>query len=294
MMNWLKNKTGILAIGAIVLLIAALVVGINFTKSDVVASVDGEKITKDDLYKILVSQYGPNTLSLMIEDKIVQMEADKENIKVSKEEIDGEYDAYIENYGGEEALKSALEQSGMTEADLRENIENYFKLEKLMEPRIKITDEEMKTYFQENKESFDEPEQVEASHILVEDEETANEVAQKLAEGGDFAKLAAEYSTDTSNAENGGELGYFKKGDMVEEFENAAFSLEVGEISKPVKTEFGYHIIKVTDKKEAKEAVFEDVKEEIKELIFSEKMQTEYVTWMDEKKEEYDIKNTLE
>ena len=83
---------------------------------------------------------------------------------------------------------------------------------------------------------------------------------KKLKDGEDFATLAEEYSTDTSNADNGGELGFFPRGKMVAEFEEAAFSMKVDEISDPVKTEHGYHIIHVTDKKEAKEAVFEDQK----------------------------------
>jgi foldase protein PrsA len=293
MFKILRNKKVQLAIGGMIIVVAALVVGLGFSKQETIASVDGEKITKDELYDILVEQYGASSLSALIDNKIIEMEADKEKITVSDKEIEDEYKAYVDSYGGEEALSTALEQSGVTKDDLKVDIENYIKLEKLLEPRIEITEEELQTYFDENKEYLDELEQVEASHILVEDEATATEVAKKLSAGGDFAELAAEYSTDTSNAEIGGELGFFAKGDMVEEFENTAFSMEIGAISDPVKTEFGYHLIKVTDKKEAKEAVFEDHKEEIKELLFNEKIQSEYTTWLEGKKEEYTIKNTL-
>jgi foldase protein PrsA len=294
MFNKLRNKKIQLAIGGIILVVVALVVGLGFSKQETLASVNGEKITKDELYDVLVGQYGATALSTLIDNKIIEMEADKEEITVSDKEIEDEYKAYVDSYGGEEALSTAMEQSGISKDNLKKEIENYFKIEKLLEPRIEITEDELQTYFDENKESFDEQEQVEASHILVEDEATATEVAEKLASGGDFAELAAEYSTDTANAENGGELGYFAKGDMVEEFENTAFSMEVGAISDPVKTEYGYHIIKVTDKKEAKEAVFEDHKEEINEILFNEKIQSEYTTWLEEKKEEYTIKNSLE
>ncbi|SEM52489.1 foldase protein PrsA [Mesobacillus persicus] len=289
-----KNKKGQLAIGGIILVVVALIVGLGFSKQETIASIDGEKITKDELYDVLVGQYGATELSALIDNKIIEMEADKEKITVSDKEIDEEYNSYVDSYGGEEALSAALKQSGVSEGDLKLEIENYLKLEKLLEPRIEITGEELQTYFDENKESFDELEQVEASHILVEDEATATEVAEKLAAGGDFAELAAEYSTDTANAASGGDLGYFGNGDMVEEFENTAFSMEVGAISDPVKTEYGFHIIKVTDKKEAKEAVFEEHKEKINEILFNEKIQSEYTTWLAEKKEEYTIKNTLE
>ncbi|WP_428907974.1 peptidylprolyl isomerase [Niallia sp. Krafla_26] len=146
----------------------------------------------------------------------------------------------------------------------------------------------------ENKESYNEPEQVEASHILVEDEATANEVKEKLDKGEDFVDLAKEYSTDTSNADSGGELGYFPKGTMVEEFENVAFSMDKGAISNPVKTDFGYHIIKVTDKKEAKEAVFEDHQEEIKQILFDQEISEAYSTWITEQREKFEIENSLE
>jgi len=280
-----------LAIIAIAIIIAVIVT--VFSREEVVASVGEEDITKDELYDYLVGLYGADSLTALIENKIIEMEADKEKVTVSDKEIEEEYQTYVDSYGGEEMLQSVLDQQGMTKKNLEAEIENYFKLEGLLKPRIEISDEELQTYFDENKESFNESEQVEASHILVEDEETAKEVAKKLADGEDFVELAKEYSTDTSNAESGGELGFFAKGDMVAEFENTAFSMEIGSISEPVKTEHGYHIIKVTDKKAAKEAVFEEKKEEIYDILFSEKLQTEYGTWLAEKKEEYEIKDSL-
>ncbi len=280
-----------LAIIAIAIIIAVIVT--VFSREEVVASVGEEDITKDELYDYLVGLYGADSLTALIENKIIEMEANKEKVTVSDKEIEEEYQTYVDSYGGEEMLQSVLDQQGMTKKNLEAEIENYFKLEGLLKPRIEISDEELQTYFDENKESFNESEQVEASHILVEDEETAKEVAKKLADGEDFVELAKEYSTDTSNAESGGELGFFAKGDMVAEFENTAFSMEIGSISEPVKTEHGYHIIKVTDKKAAKEAVFEEKKEEIYDILFSEKLQTEYGTWLAEKKEEYEIKDSL-
>jgi foldase protein PrsA len=167
-------------------------------------------------------------------------------------------------------------------------------MRKLIEPQIEITDEELKTYFDENKDSLGEAEQVKASHILVEDEETAKEIKQKLGDGADFAELAKEYSTDEGSKENGGELGFFPRGTMVTEFEDVAFSLPINEISEPVKSDYGYHIIKVEEKKEAKEADFDDSKAAIKETLIDEKMESEYTTWLEEKKKDYDIENSLE
>lgn len=106
--------------------------------------------------------------------------------------------------------------------------------------------------------------------------------------------MAKEYSTDTTTAESGGDLGYFSSGDMVAEFEEVAFALGVDEISAPVKTDYGYHIIKVVDHQEAKEANFEDSKEEISDTLMNDKMSTEYTVWLEELKEEYEITNYLE
>lgn len=294
MINKLKDKKFYLPVAGLALILAAFLIGSAFSNKDVVASVNGDSISKDELYNTLVKQYGADSLSTLIDNKIIEQEAEKKDITIADKEIKEELQTYIDSYGGDDAFQSALEQSGLTQTDVEGDIENYLKINKLLEPEIEITDEEMKTYFDENKESFNQQEQVEASHILVEDKETAEEVAKKLADGGDFAELAKEYSTDTSNADNGGELGYFSKGEMAPEFEEAAFALEKGKISDPVKTEYGYHIIKVTDKKAAKEAVYEDHKDEIKQTLFDEKLQTEYTTWIQEKKEKAEIENSLE
>jgi foldase protein PrsA len=287
------NKKTYLTLIGVIVIILAVVFGTAFSKKDIVASVEGESITKDELYDVLVKQYGPSTLSYLIDNKIVEMEAEKENITISDEEKDAEMQQYIEAVGGEEAFTSTLEMYGLAKEDIETDIVNYLKIVKLLQPKIEITDEEIKTYFDENKESFNTKEQVQASHILTADEETAKEVKQKLDAGGDFVELAKEYSTDTSNAENGGELGYFSKGTMAEEFENAAFSMNKGDISDPIKTEYGYHIIHVTDKKEAQEAVFEDHKEKIREVLLDEAVQTEYSTWITEQREKLKIENTL-
>ena len=260
---------------------------------ETVATVGDEKITKDELYEVLVQSVGQEALTAMIDDKVVALELKKEKVSVSDKEVDAELAIYVKNAGGQEAFDAALKQNTMTEKEFKENIIDYLSIRKIIEPRIEITDEDIKAYFEENKESLNEEEQVAASHILVADEATANKVAKKLADGEDFATLAKEFSTDTMSAENGGELGLFPRGKMVTEFEEVAFSMKVDAISDPVKTEHGYHIIHVTDKKAAKEAVFSELKEEIKGLLLEEGVQAEYVNWLDEAKSDYKIENSL-
>ncbi|TKC14888.1 peptidylprolyl isomerase [Robertmurraya kyonggiensis] len=283
---WIIGSMGLV----IILLIGALVFSLN--KEGYAATIDGEKIGMDELHELLVTQYGADGVNSLLAQKIVEKEIKKNDIKVTDKEIEKELAEYQEYYGGEEAFNSVLESSGVKLADVKEDIKRNVATNKLLEDRIEITDEEMKTYFEENKAQYAQAEQVQASHILVEDEETAKEVKEKLDAGEDFADLAKEYSTDSSS-ESGGDLGYFGKGEMVAEFEEAAFSMEIGEISEPVKSEHGYHIIKVVDKKEAKDAVYEDVKDEVKDAIFDTKAQTEYSTWLSEKMEEYKAESLL-
>lgn len=284
---WIIGSMGLV----IIILIGALVFSLN-NKEGYAASIDGEKIGMDELHELLVTQYGADGVNTLIAQKIVEKEIAKNDIKVTDKEIEAELAEYQEYYGGEESFNSVLESSGVKLADVKEDIKRNVATNKLLEDRIEITDEEMKTYFEENKAQYGQAEQVQASHILVEDEETAKEVKEKLDAGEDFADLAKEYSTDSSS-ESGGDLGYFGKGEMVAEFEEAAFAMEIGEISEPVKSEHGYHIIKVVDKKEAKDAVYEDVKDEVKDAIFDTKAQTEYSTWLSEKMEEYKAESLL-
>jgi foldase protein PrsA len=290
----MKNKKVLIPILAVVLV--ALIIGAVYLtqRSETIATVDKEKISQEQLNEELNKQYGASVLNMMISNKVVDLEADKAKVKVTDKEIKAELDKMVEQYGGQDTFNMLLAQNGLTEDVFKEQIEQNLKVTKILEPSIEITDDEIKTYFEDNKASFDTPEQVEASHILVEDEKTAKEVKKKIDEGGDFAELAKEYSTDTQTKDNGGELGYFPTGQMVEEFDKAAFAMKVDEISDPVKTDYGYHIIKVTGKKEAKEATLEDSKEQIKEALLDQKVQEQASTWLSEATAKYKIENKLE
>ncbi len=284
----------IVSIIVVLLVAAAILLSFAFKNDEAVAKFNGESISKDDLYKEMVEQYGAATVDQIISDKIVAAEAKKQKVSVSASELNKEIDNLKESYGGEEAFNQALESNNTTLAVLKKDLQNYLTIKKLLTPEISITDDEMKAYFEENKDSFAEAEQVKASHILVADEKTALEVKQKLSDGGDFAELAKEYSTDEASKEQGGELGYFSKGTMVTEFDDVAFTLAVNQISDPVKTDYGYHIIKVEGKKDAKEANYDENKAEIKETLLSQKIDSEYSTWIEKKKKSYNIENSLE
>jgi len=293
-MKLLKSTKAYIWAGSILIIAGIMAFAMISSMDKTIASIDGEKINEDELYDALVAGYGADTLDLLITNKLVELEAEKAGIKIKDEEIQKEIDVMVESYGDEKSLKEQLEASGSSMDALKKDIVVYLQTKKLVEPRITVTEDEISTYFEDNKDTFAQAEQVEASHILVEDEKTAKKVAKELAAGGDFAKLAAEYSTDTETADNGGSLGYFGKGDMVEEFEDVAFDLDINKVSDPVKTEYGYHIIKVTGKKEAKKANLEDSKDVIKETLLSERLQEEYPIWLAEVKKDHDITNKLE
>ena len=290
------KKNWIWITGAVVVIALVIALAVFFKKdqdSTYVATIGKEKITLNELHEELVDQYGDKVLETLILKKIVQLEAKDQGIEVTQEEIDEEMQYFYDQYGGEENFLSLLQMSGMTKEDYEKDVKEYLTMNKIMEKRIPISEDEMKKYFEENKDKFATKEQVQASHILVKDEATAKEVKEKLDAGEDFAKLAKEYSTDTGTKDKGGELGYFSKGKMVEEFEKVAFSMKVGDISDPVKSDNGYHIIKVTDHVEAAEANYETSKDQIKKILLQSKINDEYSTWLEEMYKEYDVKNLL-
>ncbi|CAM2880805.1 peptidylprolyl isomerase [Paenibacillus sediminis] len=284
--------------GISIILAAALIIVIltKFTGgNETVATVNGTKITKDDFYKELVKAGGAKTLDNMITQELVKQEADKAGIKVTEDDINKELAKMKEGFGSDEEFKQAIENYyGMTYDQFKDQMKFQVEVRKLLEPQVKVTDDQIKQYYEQNKASYNTPEQVKASHILVKTEAEAKQILQQLKSGADFATLAKEKSIDPGSKDKGGELGYFSRGDMVKEFEDAAFSTKVGEISGIVKSEHGYHIIKVEDHKPAHTATLEEKKAEIKDTLISQEVSNKYNTWIEQLKAKADISNTLE
>ena len=150
-----------------------------------------------------------------------------------------------------------------------------------------ITEAKLKEKYKQFSKEQEGKDEYKASHILVKTEDEANQIKQKLDKGGDFNALAKEASLDSSNKESGGSLGYFSNGQMVPAFEKAIAALKVGEISPPVKTEFGYHIIKLEDKRKIKVPSFEEVKAKISEDLTAQFVQDYVVRLQSENKVEF-------
>ncbi|CAM4061552.1 MULTISPECIES: peptidylprolyl isomerase PrsA [Bacillus] len=223
------------------------------SSSDKIVTSKAGDITKEEFYNQMKTQAGKQVLNNMVMEKVLI-----KNYKVDDKEVDKKYDEMKKQYGDQ--FDTLLKQQGIKEETLKSGVRASLAQEKAVEKTI--TDKEVKDNYK--------PE-IKASHILVKDEATAKKVKDELAQGKSFEELAKQYSEDTGSKEKGGDLGYFTAGKMVKEFEDAAYKLKKDEISEPVKSQFGYHIIKVTDIKEQKP--FDEVKGDIKKDLVQKKMQ---------------------
>jgi peptidyl-prolyl cis-trans isomerase C len=170
-------------------------------------------------------------------------------------------------------------------------------LKKEVEEKSKVDDAEVKAFFDQNQDKFRIGTEIKASHILVETEEEANNVLERINKGEKFSELAKSLSKDKASAQKGGDLGYFGRGKMVPEFERAAVALKPGEVSKPVRTRFGYHIIKLIDIKKGEPANFEQSKESIRRQLLAEKRKRlfdSYVNGLKDKSKVIKIDSALE
>lgn len=242
----------------------ALVLGACGTTN--LATYDGGGVTKEEFYARLEADYGKTTLSSLILDEVFNEAITEDQKATLDKDAESELALQIAS-GGEDNFNEYLETYGITRDQYLANIRSGLLMEMIVKNSIELSDSDYKALY----EAY-EPE-VTASHILVADEATALEVIAKLDAGGDFATLASEYSTD-STASAGGSLGSFTKGTMVEEFEDAAYSLEVGKYTTtPIQTSYGYHIIKLDAKGE--KGKLADMKETLKESKVSETLNDE-------------------
>lgn len=190
-----------------------------------------------------------------------------------------------------DAIENKFEENDDFKAEfekVKENVLSQYSVKRIINSVSDITEEDAQAFYTENPQLFLEPAQVRASHILVAEETTANELYEKIVAGESFEELAIDNSTCPSGV-NGGDLNFFGKGQMVPEFEEATMALEVGQVSAPVKTQFGYHIIKLTDKKEESVYSYEEVKENILQNLKAQKQHDTYNAHIESLRQKYEI-----
>lgn len=276
-------------------------------ESKVVLTVDGSPITEKDVRELMMSRFGrqlqqmPPEQLAMVQQQMQQMiisdlvsktlllnAANKEGIEATDEDIDKKIAEISKNIPDGTSFEEFAKSAGVSIDRIKSQIGDDVKIRQLLDQVTegikKPESAEVKKYYDEHLDEFKQQESVEASHILVSTKDITDEaelaakkksvedIKKQLAEkkGENFAELAAAHSDCPSKAQ-GGSLGEFAKGQMVPEFEKAAFSQEVGVIGDPIKTDFGYHIIKVTGKKEGKQLPLEEVQDDLATNLFEQK-----------------------
>lgn len=224
-------------------------------------------------------------LDEMIKEKLIEKRA--ADTKVTDEEVTETFKKFTANLGSEADVKKQIEASGQTIEKLKENIRASLKQDHWLEAEVTkaggVTDKDAEEFYKTNTDKFISPPQVRASHILVKveadakpetvvaKEKSAQAIAVRAKKGEDFGKMAKELSEDPSAKENSGDLDFFGKEQMVPEFSDAAFAMKKGEISEPVRSQFGYHVIKVTDRKESETVPLDKVKPRVLTFLKQQK-----------------------
>jgi peptidyl-prolyl cis-trans isomerase C len=267
---------------------------------EIVAKVNGKDITREQLLEIFnlaVQSTGMDPANISAEQQLVgynqllndlierQVLLDASAAtKVTDADVDTEIARFKSQFPDEAIFEAQMKQAGMTPEKLRADVREELQIRGFMQSRIKapdITPAEAQSFYDSNKQEFERPETVKASHILFmvdpdapadvvkQKEDAAKKAAARAKKGEDFTALAKELSEEPGASESGGDLGFFPKDRMVPEFANAAFQQKIDEIGTPVKTQFGWHVIKVTDKKDAGTVPFDEVQDQISAYLKS-------------------------
>ena len=290
----------------------------NKSSENKVAIVNGTVITKEDFNREMSraeeqiasmgktlndsqrSEIKEEVLKNLINLELLYQASKEDGIKVDEKTVNEQMEKLKARFPSEKEFKDAFSKKNLSEAMVISQIGRGMAIQKLIDEKviqkIMISDEETKAYYDSHPDFFKEPEQVQASHILIKVEPKADEsqkaearkkletIQQKLQEGGDFAALAKEFSEGPSNVK-GGDLGYFRRGQMVKPFEEAAFALEPGKVSGIIETNFGYHLIKTIGKKPEAIIPYKDIKDKLEQYLKQEKVKKEIKVFIDKLRE---------
>ena len=243
-------------------------------------------------------------LNNLIDREILYQDAVASGYTVDDTAVDQYINALTANYGGSEQLEAQLSAQGLDLETLkidtgRYQIINTFVAENIA-PEVQITEQESREYYDSNASYFVQDEYIKASHILIQTPEDADEaemnaalekiktIRERIMAGEDFTDMAREYSDCPSSAQ-GGDLGEFGHGQMVPPFDRAAFALEVGEVSEPVQTQFGFHLIKLFEKHDDEVIPYEDAEQQIIDYLGNQEIQSKLISYVEELKENGNI-----
>jgi peptidyl-prolyl cis-trans isomerase C len=232
----------------------------------------------------------------LIDQELLYQDSQKQHMQVDKKAVDEKYAEIKKRFKTEQEFKDAIAKMDVTEAEIRSQLKKGLAIDELLKTKvvkdIQVTEEEAKKYYDEHTDQFKQAEQVKASHILIQVAPDASDekkteakkkitvVQEKLKKGEDFAVVAKESSEGPSKS-RGGDLGFFQRGKMDKSFEEAAFALEPGKVSDVVETRFGYHIIKVDEKKPEATLAFSDEKDKIEQFLKQQKTREKIESYLE-------------
>ncbi|MFO7962717.1 MAG: peptidylprolyl isomerase [Desulfobacterales bacterium] len=267
-------------------------------------ALQNQEITDDQL-----SEVKKRILENMIDAELLLQAAKKEGYKLNEEAFQTQWSRVEERMKNDAEYKKHINDMNLSTGEMKEQIRRQmliqeFVTQKFIEP-VSVSEDEITSYYEANKDSFHTPEQVKAGHILIKVNPEADEkeraaakekirdIQEQLKGGADFSALAQKYSQCPSKSD-GGDLGFFSRGKMVKPFEDAAFKLKEGEVSDIVATNFGFHLIKVTDRKEASTMTRDEAAPKIQSFLKQQKVQENVMSFLKEHREKADISHSAE
>ena len=254
----------------------------EITKADFLVEFEQSLQKDQQLSGIEREELQRSFLVQLIDRELIHGEARRLNIALTEADVEAALQGYREDYPGS-SFEEMLAERGLTLEAWREELKESLIMEKLLEQavysRVSVSDEEVAAYFKANRDQFDRPEQVRARQIVVADEAEGQEVLGLLRQERSFAEVAAEYSL-SPDAEQGGDLGFFSRGEMPPEFDAIVFDLPVKRLSDLVKSEYGYHIFLVEEKRKAKRLNKKEASDEIRAILEGRKKEEVYLAWL--------------
>lgn len=254
----------------------------EITKADFLVEFEQSLQKDQQLSGIEREELQRSFLVQLIDRELIHGEARRLNIALTDADVEAALQGYREDYPGS-SFEEMLVERGLTLEAWREELKESLIMEKLLEQAVysmvSVSDEEVAAYFKANRDQFDRPEQVRARQIVVADEAEGQEVLGILRQERPFAEVAAEYSL-SPDAEQGGDLGFFSRGEMPPEFDAIVFDLPVKRLSDLVQSEYGYHIFLVEEKRKAKRLNKKEASDEIRAILDGRKKEEVYLAWL--------------